>query len=150
MSWSAMRVGPIGLSAMLVLSLAMIGSVAAGTSQTPSKPYLVVMKQSEIQGTVRFLADEDNKEAQAAHMRIEVWTADGKKKLASTETDDKGAYRLPSLEVGAYRLTVGLLTLDLKVEDPDKVSPETRQIPKTIMVLIPRSLDSRSGDARVN
>ena len=138
------------LPAFGLLMIACAAAADDAVETAPAKPHLVVMKQAEIQGVVRFLADEDNKEAQASNLKIEVWTPDGQKKLAGTVTDAKGAYKLPSLDVGSYRLVVGLLTLDLKVEDPDKAAPDARKVPKTILVLIPRSLGDRGSDAPGN
>jgi len=147
---------------LVVLTACMLVAVCgqAVLAQTPTgrlgaKPHLVVMKQDEIRGKVYFLAEENEKEAPAPDMKIEIWTPDSSKLIQSTMTDTNGAYKLPSLDVGPYRMIIGKLNLELRVQDPLKITPGTRTIPKTIIVLIPRSLgperrDQPTGEADRN
>jgi hypothetical protein len=116
------------------------------TGRLGAKPHLVVMKQDEIRGKVFFLAEENEKEQPADELKVEVWTPDSTNLIQSTMTDTNGAYKLPSLQVGRYRMVIGKLDLELRVEDPLKITPGTRTIPKTIIVLIPRSLGPELHD----
>ena len=133
----------VGIAAMVMLSAT--SAIPAEEDpktkeEAPKRRPLVVMKQTQITGKVFFLAEEENEEEAAAELRIEVWTLDGKKRLYKTTTDKAGAYILPSLEVARYRLILGRLQLELKVEEPASTEEESLKIPKIILVFIPRAL----------
>ena len=64
-----------------------------------------------------------------------------------TATDKKGEYKLPNLDVGKYRLTIGRLVMDLVVEDP-KEKKVRGSMMKKIIVFIPRSLDRHAKDKK--
>jgi len=116
------------------------GSANGGAA--PVRRPLVVLKQAAIRGRVIFLADDDKEETPAAGLNVEVWTANAKERLYRTETDRTGRCTLPALDVGKYRLMIGMLILVLKVEDPDPISALREKIPKTILVFMPRQLEA--------
>jgi hypothetical protein len=110
------------------------------TKTTTIRP-LVVMKQSEICGRVFFIQEETEKGKPATVVRpgvkIELRTADQDIVLHKTATDESGCFTLPNLDVGAYRLVVARLTMNLRVEDPPTASEGIKQMSKTIVVFIP-------------
>ena len=106
--------------------------------RAPERRPLVILKQTVIHGRV-FLIKEDDKQAYADNMKVEVQTLDGKKSVHKTKTNDDGSFALPSLSVGRYRLDVGRLRLELNVQDADRAVGQI-QLPKTLLIFIPEEM----------
>jgi 5-hydroxyisourate hydrolase-like protein (transthyretin family) len=97
------------------------------------------MKQAEISGKVFLLLEEEREPRPAKKLTIELRSPDDQTRIFQTKTDDEGRYVLPNLEVGFYRLRVGTLRLELKVEEFITAASNIL-VPKTILVYIPPSL----------
>ena len=111
----------------------------------PKRRPLVVLKQTRIKGRV-FILSDDGSDSAARDLKVEVRTSDGEDLLFDTKTDDHGTYLLPDLDVGLYRLVMGLLEVELKVEDPGELPAHTRRVPKTIITFIPQEMWVEGGE----
>lgn len=107
---------------------------------------IVVMQQSEISGRVFVLQSEQSKETPkgktGTDVKIELRTSDQDGVVHRTITDKDGRFVLPNLDVGDYRLRVGRLWVDLRVEAPPAPgsTEAAKQVSKTIVLFIPEEL----------
>ncbi len=113
--------------------------------EKPKKPHLIVMKQMDIRGRVLLLMEQGEKSA-TQNVKVQVYSGDGKKMVFKSKTDKDGGFSLPNLDVGVYKLKIGLLQMDLKVEDPLKQRGKTSHIPKVIVVFLPKEMEDLAAD----
>lgn len=115
-----------------------------GHSSTGRRP-MVVMKQEVIKGRVFFVSEDESEQQPASGLRIELRALGEDEVIATTVTDIEGRYKLENLDVGEYDLSVGLLRMELRVRDPLENPEELQRLPKTILIFIPRTLDTERG-----
>ena len=108
----------------------------------PRRRPLVVLKQTTIKGRVFLLTEKDGEaeETAAANLPIEVCLPGEDEPIYKVQTDNKGFFSLPNLDMGKYELKVGRLILELRVEEPQEGPTYARRIPKTILVFMPAGL----------
>lgn len=116
--------------------------------QKTKRPPIVVMKQSHIQGKVFFLTQEDDNDAVADNLLIELSSLDDNRVIHSTATDTNGVYTLPDLDRGNYGLNIGRLKMELIVEDPTTTSRQISTLPKNIIVFIPRAMEKKAENKK--
>lgn len=113
------------------------GAAASAAYKLP----LVVLRQQAIEGRVFFIAEEQESDAYASGVDVQVRLQGAEQPAVQTRTDEIGRFGLPDLAVGVYRLTIGRLTVELRVMDPAAVeATEAAKIPKMIAIFIPRAL----------
>ncbi|MBA4386569.1 MAG: hypothetical protein C0404_01230 [Verrucomicrobia bacterium] len=131
------------------VALLIVAGSAAGedTNKTASasRP-LVVMKQAEIAGKVFFLQEDEEGNSGKSPLKtkkgikIKVLSQDQSTTIFKTETDENGSYTLPNLDVGKFKLLVGRLLLDLRVEDAQDNPKKMKELAKTLHIFIPEAL----------
>ena len=116
-------------------------------AKTPKRKPMVVMKQANISGKAFLLADveEESDNTVAKYLAIEVRSKDGADLIYESATDENGDFNIPNLDVGEYRLTVGLLKIDLHVKDADPEGLTKSVIPKKIIVFIPKAMEKKAN-----
>jgi len=130
-----------------ILAVVDLSAVAGDTTETSQgktvskRRPIIVMKQEKIQGRAFIISDKEGEKQFIEGLKVQMYTTDGKKMICRTATDKDGSFTLENIRSGLFLLKIGLLVVELKVEDPlDKVSNMT-SIPKTIAVFIPKELE---------
>jgi hypothetical protein len=119
----------------------------AGNAKASSiKHPIIVMQQEVIQGRVFLITEEEGEKQVLSHLKIQLYTSDGRKRLHKTATDKDGAFTLPNVEKGDYLLKVGLLVVDLKIENQPEKSEKKSNIPKIITIFIPKELQDLESE----
>lgn len=109
----------------------------------PSRAAGITVKQAEIVGQV-FIATErpGEQEEPARDVRVQIRIPENDEVIYETRTDKIGGYTFPQLKVGAYRLVIGGMKLNLLVES---TPVEIGELPKVIITILPRDLVRRPG-----
>ena len=105
----------------------------AAVSVHAASPYVLKTVSDKITGLVLY---SDGK-TPVKNAQIRVWDVKQEKYIHKTSTDKFGAYELPKLELGEYRVTFDQVQMDLQIVEE---SHALVQYPHNIIVIIPRAL----------
>ena len=103
----------------------------------------VIVHDLDIDGRVYIISGErDNKgripdPRPAPGGRVEIRTVAEDKVIAQARTDDQGRYTLPRIDVGKYKVCIGLLRMDLEVW-PAAAASNTSA--RSFVVLVPEEM----------
>ncbi len=125
----------------LILALAFIGLMPLlSVAQKPSTNVYrgIIVRNVEIEGRV-LLPSEDRRDPErpAAHCRVRVLDQDEENILLEVITDEDGKYALPAFPPADYRLHIGYLRLNLRVE---KRGPKESTDPRVLVVVVPKAM----------
>jgi hypothetical protein len=98
-----------------------------------AEPYVLRTVSDKITGLVLY---SDGK-TPVKNAQIRVWDVQKDEYIHKTRTDEFGAYELPKLELGEYRVSFDQVQLELQIVEQ---SHATVQYPHNIIVIIPRAL----------
>lgn len=115
----------------------------------------VLMEASTARGKVVVLETRKEDRKAVENLLVQVWTAPdeeqevegaeeagGKaeeKLVHETRTDENGLFSLPVLSVGAYRLVIGELSVQLRVL-PKAEERKDQEEPKILLILLPKEV----------
>lgn len=103
------------------------------------KESAVVVEAAPIKGRVFICTQRaEDDEVPARNVTIQVWGQKNRRLLQTTHTGKEGYFSLSKLEVGKYGLRIGRLRL--KMEVIPSGDPRVAQLPKVIIVILPREL----------
>lgn len=129
----------VSLVVCLGLVALCVPSAQAQPQSNGSTQRVIVVRQAEIQGQVFISSDrEGEEEAPARNALIQLKDSGNDKVLQKTYTNDQGEYTLSEVEVGEYLLFAGSLKMKIRVESPE--TTEQNELPKKIIVIIPRKM----------
>lgn len=126
-------------SGLISLCSAQEGELPRTPSVSPSSlPPGIVVHQADTVGQVYIASDKPGVEEEPAkNVLVRVVIPENDEVIYETRSDKTGAYLIPRLKPGAYRMYIGGLRIALLV---NAATPSNAQLPKVVITVLPRDL----------